>query len=243
MISKAQIKRIASLQQKKYRGIHNQFVVEGQKMVFEALNSGFKVLEIFGLPDILKSFSFSQKVEITVTDLKKISGFKTPPGVLAVVEIPYLKANNFKLNTNKPNIYLENLGDPGNLGTIMRTADWFGIDQIFCSENTVDVYNPKVVQATMGSVFRVKISEVHLKDFISKCSENQIMAFGADMNGADYQTIPKNKPIALVIGSEANGLSDEALKLLKYKISIPQKGSGESLNAAMASGILLSWFG
>ena len=160
-----------------------------------------------------------------------------------MVEIPYLKANNFKLNTNKPNIYLENLGDPGNLGTIMRTADWFGIDQIFCSENTVDVYNPKVVQATMGSVFRVKISEVHLKDFISKCSENQIMAVGADMNGADYQTIPKNKPIALVIGSEANGLSDEALKLLKYKISIPQKGSGESLNAAMASGILLSWFG
>jgi RNA methyltransferase, TrmH family len=242
MISKAQIKRIASLQQKKYRGINNQFVVEGQKMVFEALNSGFKVVELFGLPGVLKSFSFSQKVEITVTDLNKISGFKTPPGVLAVVEIPNEKAKTFKLNTNKPNIYLENLGDPGNLGTIMRTADWFGIDQIFCSENTVDVYNPKVVQATMGSVFRVKISEVHLKDFISKCSENQIMAFGADMNGVDYQTIPKNKPIALVIGSEANGLSDDALKLLKYKISIPQKGSGESLNAAMASGILLSWF-
>ena len=107
MISKAQIKRIASLQQKKYRGINNQFVVEGQKMVFEALNSDFKVVELFGLPGVLKSFSFSQKVEITVTDLNKISGFKTPPGVLAVVEIPNEKAKTFKLNTNKLQIGLE----------------------------------------------------------------------------------------------------------------------------------------
>jgi len=242
MISKAQIKRIASLQQKKYRTNHNQFIVEGFKMVEEALNSNFVIVEVFGLPDILSKIKFENKVEITVTDLQKISGFKTAPGILAVVTIPVRKGLNVAITLNKPNLFLENLGDPGNLGTIMRTADWFGMNRIYCSKNTVDVFNPKVVQATMGSIFRVELIELDLEDFIAACKTEKILCFGADMKGEDYLAIPSNKPIGLVIGSEANGLSIESKQMLKHSISIPKKGSGESLNAAMAAGILLSRF-
>ena len=239
MISKAQIKRIAALHQKKYRVAQNQFIVEGVKMVQEALNSSFKVLEVIGTEELISEIKFSNKVSAKTDDLKRLSALKTPPGILAVIEIPN---KNETTNTNTPAFYLENINDPGNLGTILRTAYWFGVKEIYCSPQTVDLFNPKVVQATMGAIFHVNLIELELADFIHQCIQNQIIVFGADMEGINYQEVPSNKPIAIVMGSESSGLSDQANQLINHKISIPSKSNAESLNVAMAAGILMSRF-
>lgn len=239
MVSKAQIKRIASLQQKKYRLIHKQFVVEGKKMVEEALQSDFNIVEIVGFKEIIDELDFNHKFEITVNDYKKISTLKTPPGILAVIEMKDY-SDDVHLNQNV-NFYLEDLSDPGNFGTIIRTADWFGYRTIYCSPKTVDVYNPKVLQATMGSIFRVNIVVLSPQKFVTSCQKQKITLYIADMQGENYQNVTSSK-LAIIIGSEANGASESLKKLISDKITIAKKGSGESLNASIAAALMMARF-
>jgi TrmH family RNA methyltransferase len=236
MLSKSQIKLITSLKQKKYRQQHGFFVVEGIKTIKELLHSDFKLHLLF----TTESFNINAKDEVLITevDLKRISFLKTPNKALAIFKIPELKA----INESGLIVALDAIRDPGNLGTIIRLCDWFGINELVCSKETVDCYNPKVIQATMGSITRVNISYVDLVSFLK---ESNLLVFGAFMEGENvYKTSLPEKGI-LVMGNEANGVSSEVEKFVTEKISIPRFGdvqATESLNVATATAILLSEF-
>jgi len=237
MISKNQLKLITSLSQKKYRTKHQLFVVEGIKMVHELLNSTFLLNHLFYTEDF-EAATINNKTLISQDELKKISNLKTPNKVLALFEIPPQKT----IQKDELIIALDDINDPGNLGTIIRLCDWFGVKQIVCSTNTVDLYNQKVVQATMGSLSRVQVNYTHLHAFLS---DSTLPIYIADMNGQNlYETkLPKNG--ILVMGNEANGISKEINELDNHKITIPRFGDTqqtESLNVATATAILLNEF-
>ena len=237
-LSKNHIKLIASLQQKKFRQKHQLFVAEGVKTVNELLNSNFKVAQLFATED----FDVSSKVENTITvsetELKKISQLKSPNKVLGLFSIPEKSSAE-----NKGLIVaLDAINDPGNLGTIIRLCDWFGVQKLVCSETTVDCYNQKVVQASMGSLTRVQIEYTNLINFIEN---TDIPTFIADMDGENVYKNSLPKDAILIMGNEANGISDEIRNIVDAKISIPRFGKmqeTESLNVATATAILLSEF-
>lgn len=236
-LSKNQLKLITSLQQKKYRQKHKLFIAEGVKVVNELINSDFELDILFSTDDVLVNKNQKTPI-ISEVELKKISSLKTPNKVLGLFKIPEEKALQEKGLT----IALDEINDPGNLGTIIRLCDWFGVQQLVCSLNTVDCYNPKVIQSTMGSITRVQINYVELPDFLS---DTTLPVFIADMDGKDvYKTkLPENA--VLVMGNEANGISDEIKKIVENKIKIPRFGNlqqTESLNVATATAILLSEF-
>lgn len=233
MLTNNDSKLINSLVKKKFRQKYNKFVVEGIKNIKEVLNSSIQVEKIYSLDETFSHHS--QNILITERDLKKISQLVTPNTALAVCRIPeesLIKKDGFI-------IALDDVRDPGNLGTIIRMADWFGIEQIVCSEQTVDLYNPKVVQASMGSFFRVQVNYTDLKEFFADYDQPIL---GTYMEGDNlYQTtIPKNA--VLLMGNEANGISDDLENFVTKKISIPRMGKlqqTESLNVAMATSIIL----
>ncbi|MBZ9632022.1 RNA methyltransferase [Salegentibacter sp. LM13S] len=237
MVSKSQIKLITSLAQKKYRYKHRLFVAEGFKTISELINSDFTLNKLFSL-----EADFGQKPgeiqKIDERELKKISFLKTPQTALALFEIPEEKIIQEKDLT----LALDGVRDPGNLGTIIRLCDWFGITNLVCSQDSVDCYNPKVVQATMGSLARVNIFYCDLNTFLEN-SESPV--YGAFMDGENiYRSNTEEKAI-LVMGNEANGISAEIEELIQKKISIPRFGElkeTESLNVATATAILLSEF-
>lgn len=237
MLTKSQIKLIARLAQKKFRNQHQLFVVEGKKGVEEFLNSSF---ELHHLYTTSKTFEVDDAyfTQITDLELKKISSLNTPNTTLAVFKIPKNKA----IDSSKLIIALDDVRDPGNLGTIIRLCDWFGVAHIVCGNGTVDCYNPKVVQATMGSLTRVSIHYLDLEQFLKTTKEPK---FGAFMEGANvYNHILPPQGI-LVLGNEANGISPQNEALIDKKISIPRFGNlqtTESLNVATATAILLSEF-
>ena len=238
-LSKNQVKLITSLQQKKYRQKHKLFVAEGIKVVHELLNSSLQVDTLYVVEDFeLKESSQFKTVSITQEDLKKVSTLKTPNKVLGVFKIP----DEIPVNREGLIVALDAINDPGNLGTIIRLCDWFGISQLLCSKNTVDCYNQKVIQATMGSITRVQINYVDLVSFIDEADEN---VFAADMDGENvYKTELPNQGI-LVMGNEANGISSAINDLINKKLTIPRFGKTqqtESLNVATATAILLSEF-
>ncbi len=241
MISRQEIKQIRSLQQNKGRRELGLFVVEGLRSVEDIIRSPLQVKNLFVVDtneDISPVISDWQKFRvISQKDMHSISAMTTPPGILAVVEIP--AAKRFEGNENL--IVLDGLKDPGNLGTIIRTAHWFGIKDIICSPECVDAYNPKVVQATMGSIGFVNIFEYNLPDFIS--ANRQYLFAGLDMEGDSiHQEIKSKKSIALVVGSESHGLSDEISALTNLKLTIPpadHKNKPESLNASIAASIAI----
>ena len=238
MVSKNQIKLISSLHQKKYRIAHQLFIAEGVKGINELLQSNFELEHLYVTIDEFKSVSITQKTVISDTDLKKISALTTPNTCLAVFKIPKEKP---VLNKGLI-VALDTIRDPGNMGTILRLCDWFGINQVVCSKETVDLYNPKVVQATMGSIARVNVNYLNLKDFLETTS---LPIYGTFMDGEDlYNSEITNEGI-IILGNEANGISKQIEELVTKRITIPRFGNlqqTESLNVATATAIVLSEF-
>jgi TrmH family RNA methyltransferase len=237
-ISKNQLKLITSLSQKKYRQKHHLFIAEGIKVVNELLNSSFEVEILFCSNDFITTISADKITRISEVELKKISTLKSPNKVLGIFKIPEEKL----LENSGLIIALDAINDPGNLGTIIRLCDWFGISQLICSKDTVDCYNQKVVQASMGSLTRISIHYTDLEDYLSATN---LPTFIADMDGENvYKTVFPKEGI-LILGNEANGVSKEVKKQIQHKISIPRFGKTqetESLNVATAAAILLSEF-
>jgi TrmH family RNA methyltransferase len=241
MLSKSQISLLKSLHHKKFRNEHGLFLVEGYKSVIEFINSAYHIEAIYHTSTIdPKLLNLSRKmnfVEISLNDLEKISTLKTPRDIIALVKIPKWPVLNEQILRQKFSIVLDDIQDPGNMGTIIRTADWFGIQHIICSENTVDVYNPKVVQATMGSIAHLNVYYTELETFLP---EIKLPIYGALLNGANiYQTDFGDEGL-LIMGSEGNGLRPAIIKLIQHAITIPRGGNAESLNVGIATAIFCS---
>jgi TrmH family RNA methyltransferase len=238
MLSKNQIKLITSLQQKKYRKQEQLFFAEGVKVVQELLHSNFELQELFTTKQDFLSVSKDKLHAISEAELKKISALATPNSCLAVFKIPKAK----EMKESGLILALDDVRDPGNLGTIIRLCDWFGIETLFCSEETVDIFNPKVVQATMGSISRVNVVYGDLENFLVK---TKLTVFGTFMDGKNiYQESLPNDGV-IVMGNEANGISEAVEKLVTDRIAIPRFGDlqiTESLNVATATAIILSEF-
>ncbi len=233
MITKKQIKLIKSLTLKKNREKHQLFVVEGIKNVSEALNSDYEVDSLFATNNWITENPTIDTIKVTHRELKRISNQKNPNEVLALVRIK----ENRTSDTSKITLVLNDINDPGNLGTIIRICDWFGVGSIICSFNTVDMYNPKVVQSAMGSIFRVTIIYAELFKYLKTLSAP---IYGAFMNGKNVKNVSFPKNLHLVIGNEANGISKEIADLITEKIKIDNLGkNAESLNVAAATSVLL----
>ena len=242
-ISNNDIKKVKALQQKKFRDESGLFIVEGEKMVQEAIASPFDVETVY------------HKSDIGEEAMKRISALANPSPALAVVKKPsytYLHKDEISATVRNRGLYLalDSIRDPGNLGTILRIADWFGVDAVFATNDTVDLFNPKVVQATMGAIFRVKMHYVDLPDLskqILTCGGNVYGTFldGRDMYAAELQT-GADKPVMVVIGNESEGISDKMSALVSDRLYIPPYPSdspgSESLNAAIATAITVAEF-
>ncbi|MBZ9626566.1 RNA methyltransferase [Psychroflexus sp. CAK57W] len=239
MLSKNQIKLINSLNKKKHRLEHGLFVTEGVKVIKEFLKSSFTLRALYSVADIFHIEEGESHI-ISEKELQKISNLKTPQTALAVFEIP---KSHQSTGENGITLVLDGIRDPGNLGTIIRMCDWFGVEQLVCSQDTVDCFNPKVVQATMGSLTRVRMRYTDLNTYLSDSSSH---IYGAYMTGTDvYTATLETKNAIIVLGNEANGISSSIQSHIDERISIPSYGKtqgAESLNVAMAGAILLSEF-
>jgi TrmH family RNA methyltransferase len=238
MVSKNQIKLITSLQHKKYRNEEQLFLAEGVKVIQELLLSNFVLEHLFVIEDIFPMVAASQKTVIKEPDMKRITALSSPSSCLALFKIPA----EAKIENSGLIVALDDIRDPGNLGTIIRLCDWFGVTQLLCSKETVDVYNPKVIQATMGSITRVTISYLDLNEYISKSA---LPVFGTFMDGKNVYKEKLPTEGILVLGNEANGISSILEKSIKKRIAIPRYGNmqqTESLNVATATAIFLSEF-
>ena len=236
-LSNQQKKFVKSLQLKKNRIKYNLFLVEGEKIVEELLNSDFEVVGVFATKNWNGSFVGSL-TEVSEQELASISTLKTPNNVLAVAKQKQQQLSN---NFSKPIIALDTIQDPGNLGTIIRTADWFGINNIVCSESCVEMYNPKVVQATMGSIFRLNIVFTSLVDFFKENEHLQV--YGALLDGKNcFTTTLRADNSVLLMGNESVGINPKLFPYIHEKISIPKFGHAESLNVAIATSILCAEF-
>lgn len=250
MLSKSKIKFIQSLSQKKFRETSNAFLVEGNKMVQEALHSNFQILFLACTEDFAEFHpEISSRVnEWVVTDnetLSRASLQKNPQDALAILVQPENTVPEINSGSDLC-LALDFIQDPGNMGTILRIADWFGIGQVICSENTVDVYNPKVVQASMGAVFRINTSFTDLPAFLEIARIKNIPIYGTFLGGADIyrETLTSNGIV--VLGNEGNGISDAVEKHVSKKLNIPcfstSANKPESLNVAVAAAICCSEF-
>ncbi len=233
MLTHNEIKFINALQRKKERVLNGLFVVEGVKMIEELLQSDYEIEALYSTSDEFLHHSFSRK--INTSQLERISNFSKANEALALVKIPRAK-NPQKEETS---IILEDINDPGNLGTIIRTANWFGINQIICTQSSVDCFNPKVVSATMGAIFRTNVFYADIEKFIS---ESHLPSYGALLEGESLSTINFQKPCHLVFGSESHGLSTKIIDLLDTKVTISGTGASESLNLGIAVGIFCNHF-
>lgn len=234
MLTNHTIKVLQSLDKKKFRQKYNLFLVEGNKIIKELKNSPYKIKEIYSInPDELEFFNISVH-KIDERELKKISHLQHPKNSVAICEIKENKEIDAPIQ-----LVLDNIQDPGNLGTIIRLADWFGIEQIICSEETADFYNPKVIQATMGSFTRVNVIYKNIQEFLEKSDR---LVLGTDMVGENIYKMNFPESFYLVLGNEGNGIAPETKKMINKNITIPRFGkhqATESLNVSMATGIIL----
>ena len=241
MVSKNQKKLIRSLLQKKYRKQKGLFVAEGKKVISELFDAGMRLHTIFGLDPELFSAKVPAFEVISEVDLKTISFLTTPQQALAIFHIP----EQAEIKTDELIVALDDVRDPGNLGTIIRLCDWFGVSNLICSEQTVDCYNPKVVQATMGSIARVSVTYLHLNQYLKEKVSKNIPVYGTFMQGNTIYTESLVSKGIIVFGNEANGISPEVASLITHQITIPRFGkqqATESLNVATATAIVLSEF-
>ncbi len=249
MLSKAQIQLTQRLQQKKFRLSESLFLVEGTKIVAELLNTQHPIYCIYALREWVENnehhanFPADKVICVTAAELKKMSSLNTPNEVIALLPLSY-KDYSKDLLASQLCLLLDDLQDPGNFGTIIRIADWFGIKTIFCTENTVDVFNPKVIQASMGSFLRVNIVYHDAVEVIKDAAQLNVQTFAAALGGSNmYETkLPKNA--LLVLGNESKGISDSLLKLINNKIQIPSFAEHvvDSLNVSIAAAILCAEF-
>jgi TrmH family RNA methyltransferase len=240
MISKARLKSIKSLQVKKYRKQEQCFIVEGAKGVRELLGSDLKAVLIAATDDFLEQNerllrgSGAEIFNVKQSDLEQLGSFLTNDSALAVArmrpnKLPSLRTDEFAL-------VLDDIRDPGNLGAIIRTADWYGIRHIIASEETADLYNPKTISATMGSFTRVNVFYTPLPGFIRSSA---LMSYGAFLDGEDIHHIDFGRGGLIVIGNESTGISPEVESLVRKRITIPRRGGAESLNASIATAVIL----
>jgi len=241
MISKSQISFIKSLHQKKFRKEHHLFIVEGLKSLTEFIHSEFQIDSIYHLADVVpKLGKLSQNIklhQISPQDLSKISALSAPQQLLATIKIPATEILKIELLEGQFIMALDGIQDPGNLGTIIRTADWFGIKQIICSHDTVEAFNPKVVQASMGSLARVNIIYADLKELLSRTN---LPVYGALLDGKSIYKTTFGQEGILLLGNEGKGISADLLKMINFPVTIPRFGSAESLNVAISASIFCS---
>ncbi len=237
MISKPVAKFIKSLQLKKYRKQEQMFIVEGEKSVLELLNSSFIIDKLLATTSFIEKNADKIRginvVPCTAKELEAVGTLKTNEAALAVVKM--LPTQEATLPANEFCLVLDDINDPGNLGTILRIADWYGINQIFASENTADCYNPKVISASKGSFTRVKITYTNLEDLLK---DKDLPIYGAYLEGENVHKIKFATSGVLVLGNEANGISPAIAQYISHKITIPRFGKAESLNVAMATAII-----
>lgn len=248
MISNNELKYYSSLLKKKFRDSENRFIVEGKKSVQEGIESSYKCEIVF----ITNKFASEEiqfinnldkrKVKVAVLkslEFKKITDTKSPQGIAAVFDINRIKPD-FPSMHEPLVVYLENISDPGNLGTIMRTSDWFGVKNIFLSNECSEVFNPKVIRSSMGSIFHIKVFENVKLDEIKILKDFGYEFLCSDLSGKNIYDFEKGKHTLLFLANESRGPSSELLSIADKKITIPGKGSAESLNVASASAIILS---
>lgn len=240
MITKNTVKYIQSLKQQKYRNKFQCFVVEGRKMVEELLHSPFEIDFLLATESFVDEQSFTHPRLELVNDvqMEQMSGQDTPPGILAVVKIPKPRM----IGDEHMVLALDGIANPGNMGTIIRTAEWFGINNIVCSEDCVELWNPKVIQATMGSIFRMNVVNTDLVHYLEEERQRGKAIYGALLNGENLSRKSSWEDGVVVIGSESHGIRPAVLPLITHPITIPRaEGSvTESLNASMAAGIILA---
>jgi RNA methyltransferase, TrmH family len=244
MLSQAQLKLVKSLHLKKNREEMHLFIAEGKKLVDELADSSLEVVHVYISGNYFGNKPFTK---VTGDEMKKISALKTPPNILAVCRIP--EENILIPDLHKElALVLDDIRDPGNFGTIIRIADWFGITHIFCTSECVDTYNPKVVQASMGSIARVKIDYKNLRNVLQECRDRQLPVYGAKLDGVNILKEKLSSNGVVIIGNESTGISPELSDYITYAIkipsfSLPNKTTGaESLNAAMATAIICAEF-
>jgi RNA methyltransferase, TrmH family len=240
MISKQQQKYVQSLHNKKYRNEFKKFLVEGEKGILELVGSDFEIEKIYCTEDLsTKLLSIKPNISIELAkenEIEQISTLRTNKGGVAIVN---QKTGKLSYNTEKLTLVLDDIKDPGNLGTIIRLADWYGVSDIICSPETVEFYNPKVIMATMGSFSRVNCHYISLVEYFKN---NTLPVYGAFLEGKNVHIANKTLPGILVIGSESHGIGAEVETYISQKLTIPRLGHAESLNAGVATGILLDNF-
>lgn len=244
MLIKSQVKYIQSLSQKKHRDEEEVFVAEGPKIINELLKSAtVKPKAIFAVSDWIQSqINFPAEgasnliTEITKEELDRISFLSSPNQVLGVFARPVFQF--YPDPTKELVLMLDMIQDPGNLGTLVRTADWFGVKSIVCSKDSADVFNPKVVQSTMGSIGRVQVVYTDLYEYLSRYESAEV--FAAMLDGMALQNLDAVSKGVLLIGNESKGVSEDLIQKTTKRITIPGTGRAESLNAAVAAGIILS---
>ena len=240
MLTKNTIKQIASLRQQKFRKEFGLFVVEGRKMVEELLHSDFEIVGLFATETFLTDYPAFAKAEIaSEVQMQQMSGQDTPPGILSVVKIP--QQGEIK-TTSRLILALDGIANPGNMGTLIRTAEWFGIHDVVCSLDCVELWNPKTVQATMGSLFRMKVWKTELPAYLQKAKSEGKVVYGALLEGEDLFQMQGKPEGILVIGSESHGIRSEVLPCITHPVTIPRVDDSptESLNAAVAGAILMA---
>ncbi|MBR5029341.1 MAG: RNA methyltransferase, partial [Bacteroidales bacterium] len=249
MISNAKLKQFASFRLAKNCAAENVFVVEGEKMAYEALLSGLRIRALCATDQWLadNSEKVAEQVspydiyEVSDAELERLSNMQTPNKVWLLVQTP--EESPLETALGGLSLVLDRIQDPGNMGTILRIADWFGVRHVVCSHDTVNYLNPKVVQASMGSVFRTQVHYAELETFLTMSHNRGIAVYGALLDGVDIYHAETQSDAVLVIGNESKGISKELERLITHKISIPNYGGTcESLNASVAAGILCAEF-
>jgi len=253
MLSKNKVSEIVALHQKKFRQSTGLFIVEGEKIIDELLTSSWEIIDLYATNELYEKYKSSYpKLQLAAPYLfAKISSLKTPSGILAVVKQKLFDVEKVTVK-NKFTLCLDGIRDPGNLGTIIRIADWFGIQNIVCSDDTVDVFNTKTIQATMGSFLRVNVMYTSLLLFLENAVQQNVPVFGAVLKGENVYQQNKVRQGVIVMGSESHGISNDILKVITTPITIPSKllsstqnessTAIDSLNVAIATSVICALF-